>query len=179
MINSKTAQPIYQLLKETDGQNKSSISANSWKDSQQAALNSFSLVEPPTLAYPNHNKELTLHVDVSGTGLEAILLQNQNNKSRVISYGIRSFTPQVKKHHCSKKWVSRRKMAVWIQFRDYLYYAFFYISIDNNPMTYITTTGKLTATGQRSVNTLAHFQFSLHYTPVVKMLLQEQLNSTP
>lgn len=103
MINSKTAQPIYQLLKETDGQNKSSISANSWKDSQQAALNSFSLVEPPILAYPNHNKELTLHVDVSGTGLEAILLQNQNNKSRVISYGSRSFTPQVKKHHCSKK----------------------------------------------------------------------------
>ena len=55
-------------------------------------------------------------------------------------------------------------MAACNQFRDYLYYApHFHIYTDNNSVTYIVSTGRLTATGQRWVNELAEFSFSLHY----------------
>ena len=56
------------------------------------------------------------------------------------------------------------KWAVCNQFRDYLYYApHFHIYTDNNLVAYIISAGRLTATGQRWVNKLAEFSFSLHY----------------
>ena len=34
---------------------------------------------------------------------------------------------------------------------------------DNNPLTYVLTSAKLDATGQRWIATLANYNFSLHY----------------
>ena len=74
---SKTAEPLYVLLKKTDGQSKSSKSLISWGETQQEALDQLllRLVEPPILAYPDHNKEFILHVDASGKGLGVVLSQ--------------------------------------------------------------------------------------------------------
>ena len=105
-----------------------------------------------------------LHVDASGKGLGAVLLQYQEGDLRVISYGSRTLTLAEKKYHSPKLEVLEVKWAVCNQFKDYLYYApHFHIYTDNNPVTYIISTGRLTATGQRWVNELAEFSFSLHY----------------
>ena len=156
---SVKAEPLYQLLKKTDN-SYSSKSIISWEENHQNALDSLlvSLIEPPILAYPDYNQEFILHVDASGKGLGAVLLQYQEDELRVIGYGSRSLTPAEKKYHSSKLEFLGVKWAVCSQFRDYLYYApHFHIYTDNNPVTYINTRGRLTATGQRWVNELAEF----------------------
>ena len=60
------------------------------------------LVEPPALAYLDHNKEFVLHVDASGKGLGAGLLEYQKGDLKVTSYGTGSITPAEKKYHSSK-----------------------------------------------------------------------------
>ena len=142
----KTAEPLYVLLKKTDGQGNSSKSLISWGETHQEVL--------------DHNKEFILHVDASGKGLGAVLFQYQEFDLRVISYGSRTLTPAEKKYHSSKLDFLGVKWVVCNQFRDYLYFApHFHIYIDNYPVTYIMSTGRLTAIGQRWVNELAEFSY--------------------
>ena len=74
------------------------------KKLQQEALDQFllCLVEPPILAYPDHNKKFIRHVDASGKGLGAGLLEYQKGDLKVTSYGTGSITPAEKKYHSSK-----------------------------------------------------------------------------
>ena len=134
---SKTAEPLYVLLKKLNGKSNSSKSLISWLETQQKALDQLllCLVEPPILAYPDHNKEFILHVDTSGKELGAVLFQYQEGDLRVISYGSRTLTPAEKKYYNSKLEFLGVKWAVCNQFRDYLYYApHFDIYTDNNPL---------------------------------------------
>ena len=55
------------------------------------------------------------------------------------------------------------KWAVTDKFRDYLQGAKFAVRTDNNPLTYILTSARLDATGQRWVSELASFDFDLVY----------------
>ena len=58
------------------------------------------------------------------------------------------------------------KWAVTDKFKEYLYGENkFEVYTDNNPLTYILTTAKLDACGQRWVADLANFNFTLHYKP--------------
>lgn len=43
---------------------------------ERSTTNSLRQTPSPILAYRDHNKEFTLHVDASGTSLEAVLLQH-------------------------------------------------------------------------------------------------------
>ena len=71
------------------------------------------------------------------------------------------------------------KWFVCKQFRDYLYYArHFHIYRDNNAVINIVYTEKLT-TGQRWVNELAEFSFSLHYKPGKQNTIPDTLSPTP
>ena len=54
----------------------------------------------------------------------------------------------------------------------------FHIYTDNNPVTYIMPTGKLTATGQIWVNELAEFSFSLHHKPSKQNTIADTLCRT-
>ena len=55
------------------------------------------------------------------------------------------------------------KWAVSEKFHDYLYGSTFEVVTDNNPLTYILTTAKLDATGQRWVASLSDYNFSIKY----------------
>lgn len=58
------------------------------------------------------------------------------------------------------------KWAICDKFRDYLYYApTFTMYTDNNPLTYILSSAKLNATGQRWVGELADFNSGIKYRP--------------
>ena len=49
------------------------------------------------------------------------------------------------------------------RFHEYLYGGHFEVYTDNNPLTYILTTAKLDATGQRWVASLANYNFRISY----------------
>ncbi|XP_052224106.1 uncharacterized protein LOC127839760 [Dreissena polymorpha] len=57
------------------------------------------------------------------------------------------------------------KWAINEKFHDYLYGATFEVVTDNNPLTYVTTTAKLDATGQRWIAALANYNFTTRYRP--------------
>lgn len=68
--------------------------------------------------------------------------------------------------HSGKLEFLAMKWAICERFRDYLYHApSFVVYIDNNPLTYVLTTAKLNATGQRWVAELADFNFTIKYRP--------------
>ena len=55
------------------------------------------------------------------------------------------------------------KWAITDRFHEYLYGGQFEVYTDNNPLTYILTTAKLDACGQRWVASLASYDFDIHY----------------
>ena len=55
------------------------------------------------------------------------------------------------------------KWAITDQFHEYLYGGTFEVHSNNNPLTYVLTTAKLDATGQRWVASLAKYNFTITY----------------
>ena len=49
------------------------------------------------------------------------------------------------------------------RFHEYLYGGEFKVYMDNNLLTYVLTTAKLDATGQRWIANLANYNFKIHY----------------
>ena len=68
-----------------------------------------------------------------------------------------------KKYHSSKLEFLALKWAITEQFHEYLYSGTFKVHSDNNPLTYVSTTAKLDATGQRWVAALANNNFKIIY----------------
>ncbi|PIK51409.1 hypothetical protein BSL78_11686 [Apostichopus japonicus] len=120
----------------------------------------------PVMAYPDFSQPYVLHTDASGDGLGAVLYQHLEGKLRVIAFASRTLTPPEQNYHSSKLEFLALKWAVTERFRDYLQYAnHFVVFTDNNPLTYVMTTARLNATGQRWVSELASFRFEIRYRP--------------
>ena len=56
------------------------------------------------------------------------------------------------------------KWAICEKFHDYLYGSLFEVITDNNPLTYVLTTTKLDATGQRWIASLSGYNFGIKYS---------------
>ena len=136
-----------------------------WGPVQQDSFDAIKrhLISPPVLAYADYTKPFTLHTDASSSGLGAVLYQEQDGKSRVIAYASRSLKPAEKKYPAHKLEFLALKWAVVEKFHDYLYGSKFEAVTDNNPLTYIFTTAKLDATGQRWVASLSDYNFCIKY----------------
>ena len=117
----------------------------------------------PVLAYADYTNKFMLHTDASELGLGAILYQEQDKEKRVIAYASRTLSSSEKNYPAHKLEFLALKWAVTDQFHEYLYGGKFEVYTDNNPLTYILTTAKLDATGQRWVARLADYDFNLHY----------------
>ena len=114
--------------------------------------------------YPDFNLPLVVHTDANKEGLDAVLYQKQEEILRVVGYASRSLDAAEKNYHSSKLEFLALKWALCEKFKPYVFYAPHTLVVtDNNPLTYISTTAKLTATGQRWVNELAEFKFSIQY----------------
>ncbi|MCG8048342.1 MAG: RNase H-like domain-containing protein, partial [Candidatus Thiodiazotropha endolucinida] len=96
-------------------------------------------------------------------GLGAVLYQRQNGVERVIAYASRSLKPSEKNYPAHKLEFLALKWAVTDKFHDYLYGSKFEAVTDNNPLTYVLTSAKLDATGQRWVAALSAYDFTLSY----------------
>ena len=187
---SQTAKPLYELLAKPEGiagdatskrykqtkkgkTMKNVIPAKTpikWTDHHQHRLRMLidCMVNPPLLAFPDFNLPFELYTDASKDGLGAVLYQKQGGTTKVIGYGSRTLTNAEKNYHLhsGKLEFLALKWAVTDHFRDYLHYASsFTVYTDNNPLTYVMTTAKLNATGQRWVGELSEYNFTTKYMP--------------
>ena len=104
----------------------------------------------PILAYPDYQLPFILHTDNSSEGLGAVLYQKQEGKLRMIAYASRSVSKTEAKCPAHKLEFLALKWAVCEKFHEYLHGAkTFDIYTDNNPLTYVITSAKLDACGQR------------------------------
>ena len=133
-----------------------------WEEAQHAAFENIisNLTNPPILANADFSFPFELHTDASLSGLGAVLYQTQDGKKRVVAYASRSLKQAEKNYPAHKLEFLALKWAVVEKFHDYLYGSKFEAITDNNPLTYILTTAKLDATGQRWVASLSNYQVS-------------------
>ncbi len=94
----------------------------------------------------------------------------------MIAYASRSLKPAEKNYPAHKLEFLALKWSVCEKFHDYLYGATFLAVTDNNPLTYILTTAKLDATGQRWVAELSNYNFELTYRSGKKNLDADALS---
>ena len=117
------------------------------------------------LAFPDPTKTYVLHIDASLKGLGAVLNQMHAEGLRPITFASRSLNAAEKKYHIHQLEFLALKWAVVDKFHEYLYGVRFTELTDNNPLTYVLTTGKLNATGHRWLAALATFEFEIKYRP--------------
>lgn len=182
---SRTAKPLYELLAKPKSEQRNNSKRKGagrqsvqlppshpvqWSAIHQDILNKLidQLTNPPVMAYPDLEKPFVLHVDASEEGLGAVLYQRQGGSLRVIAYGSRTLTAAEKNYklHSGKLEFLALKWAITERFRDYLFHApHFTVYSDNNPLTYVTKSARLNATGHRWVAELADYRFTLKYRP--------------
>ena len=165
------ARPLNDLLvghcttKKTKAKKKTKQTPFVWTEAQQTAFDSLKekLMKPPVLAYADYSMPFKLHTDASSTGLGAVLYQNQEGIDRVVAYASRSLKPSERNYPAHKLEFLALKWSVTEKFHDYLYGARFEVVTDNNPLTYVFTTAKLDATGQRWLAALSNYNCTISY----------------
>ena len=91
-----------------------------------------------------------------------VLYQQQDDDSyRVISYASHSLSKSEHNYDAHKLEFLALKWSVTERFHEYLYGGTFKVFTDNNPLTYILTSAKLNATGQRWIASLAQYNFKI------------------
>ena len=120
------------------------------------------------LGFAVFKKPLIPETDASHQGLGALFLQEQDGKTRVIAYASRGLRGPEKNptvYSSMKLELLAVKWAITEKFRDYLLGVPFVIYPDNNPLSYIQTSAKLTAAEHHWQVELARFNFSIHCRP--------------
>ena len=103
-------------------------------------------------------------MDANELGLGGVLYQaDDKGLLRVIAYASRSLSQTERNYPAHKLEFLALKLAVTDRFHEYLYGGKFDVYTDNNPLTYILSSAKLDACGQRWVASLANYNFRLFY----------------
>ena len=82
---------------------------------------------------------------------------------RVIAYASRSLSHTEHNYPAHELEFLALKWVITDRFHEYLYDGQFDVYMDNNPLTYILTSAKLDAMGQRRVASLANYNFQIFY----------------
>ena len=134
----------------------------------------------PVLAYPDYLKEFKLYTDASDGGLGAVLTQvSEDGKERPVAFASRTLSKSEKNYDAHKLEFLALRWAVTDRFHEYLYGGTFEVYTDNNPLTYVLTSAKLDAIGQRWVASLAPYNFSLFYNPGRQNVVADSLSRIP
>ena len=165
---SKITKPIREVITGLENQSKRAAKKTyvEWTDIADSAFETLKTmcVSTPILAYPDYQLPFILHTDSSTDGLGAVLYQKQNGKQRVIAYASRSVSKAESNYPAHKLEFLALKWVVCEKFHEYLYGSKpFEVYTDNNPLTYVLTSAKLDACGQRWVAKLANYNFSIKY----------------
>ena len=161
---AKVAKPLNTLVSGNNANHKKA--PIKWTDECQDAFDKLKelCTSTPILAYANYKKPFQLQTDASDFGLGAVLYQrDDNDHKRVIAFASHSLSNTEKNYPVHKLEFLALKWAIMDRFHEYLYGGQFDVYMDNNPLTYILTSAKLDATGQRWVASLANYDFRLFY----------------
>lgn len=123
------------------------------------------LTNAPVLAFANPQKPYILHVDASLKGLGAVLNQEYPDGLRPVAFASRKLSSAEKNYPIHQLEFLSLKWAVVDKFHDYLYGAKFTVRTDNNPLTYVLSTAKLSAVGHRWLAALSTYEFDVQYRP--------------
>ena len=123
--------------------------------------------ETPVLAYANYEKPFKLTTDASKKGLGAVLSQmGEDGKERPVAFASRTLSKSEKNYTTHKLEFLALKWSVTDRFHEYLYGSTFEVFTDNNPLSYVLSSAKLDATGQRWIAALqGPYNFKIHYKP--------------
>ena len=165
---SKIAKPIREVITGLENQSKRSAKKTfvEWTEAADSAFEHLKklCISTPILAYPDYKLPFVLHTDSSSEGLGAVLYQKQNGKLRVIAYASRSVSKAESRYPAHKLEFLALKWAICEKFHEYLYGSnLFEVYTDNNPLTYVLSSAKLDACGQRWVAKLANYNFTVKY----------------
>ena len=98
---------------------------------------------------------------------------------RPIAYASRTLSKSDRNYDAHKLEFLALKWAVTDRFYEYLYHDRFQVYTDNNPLTYILSSVKLDAIGQRWVASLVPYNFGLHYNPGRQNVVADSLSRIP
>ena len=165
---SKISKPIREVITGLGNQSKRTATRTltEWTEAANSAFETLKELCTSTsiLAYPDYQLPFILHTDSSSEGLGAVLYQKQEGKLRVITCASRSVSETESNYPAHKLEFLALKWAVCENFNEYLCGAnTFDIYTDNNPLTYVFTSAKLDACGQRWVAKLANYNFTIRY----------------
>ena len=166
---AKVAKPMYQLVGEMASTKKRRAKVgDKWTSAHEDAFQKLKdcLTSAPTLGYPIFTLPFTLEIDASLDGLGAVLSQKQGKQTKIIAYASRSLRPSEQSmtdFSSMKLETLALKWAVADKWREYLLPTKFVVKTDNNPLTYLMSKKRLTATEQQWVSALAGFNFTIEY----------------
>ena len=98
-------------------------------------------------------------------GLGAVLYQEHPEGLRPVAFASRRVSDTEQRYPVHQLEFLALKWAIVDKFHDYLYGAKFTVWTDNNPLTYVLTTAKLSAAGHRWLAALATYEFNIKYRP--------------
>jgi hypothetical protein len=112
-----------------------------WGPTEEEAFRSVKkvLAQPLMLHRPNPKLPYVLQTDASGTGMAAVLYQEDGGRRRIISYSSARFNPTEMKYHSNEQeclavvWAIRR-------YRPYIEDKPFLLRADNKALTWLQTT---------------------------------------
>lgn len=173
---AKIAAPLHALLQDTGSGKKrkkatrSGCGIEAWDSSCDGAFDELKrkLTTAPILGHPDFTQPYILEVDASHLGLGAILSQNQESGKVVLGYASRSLRRNERNmdNYSSRKLeLLALKWAVTEKYRDLLLGAKIFAYTDNDPLSFLQTTAKLSATETRWVGDLASFDLTIRYKP--------------
>ena len=96
---SKTAAPLFELLRNHDKSHKNTLINRTSVQQEAVTTLIVHLINPPLLAYPDFTQPFILYTDASGLGLGCALYQYQEGKLRVIGFGSRTLVGAESKYH--------------------------------------------------------------------------------
>ena len=164
---SKISKPLSSLLPPTSPKKrkKNDNIPWIWTEKQQEIFNHLKdlLSSPPILEYPDFSLPFELHTDASAKALGAVLYQVQDGQKRVIAYASRALNKAEQKYSAFRLEFLALKWAITEKFSDYLMLSHFTVLTDNNPLTYVLSTAKPHATGQRWASALGQYNFDIQY----------------
>ena len=166
---AQIAAPLHALVSgKKDGKTKIKSTLPVWDKQCNNAFSELKerLTTAPVLGYPDMTLPFILEIDASIKGLGAVLSQQQDGKPVVLGYasrGLRGSETNMLNYSSMKLELLGLKWALAEKFRDMLIGAKCVVYTDNNPLSYVQTTGKLGATETRWVAELAQFDFEIKY----------------
>ena len=152
------------VKKDKEVLNLSSDITHLWEKPQQEAFEKLilALTSEPVIGIADKTLPFEIRCDSSGFGLGAVLVQQQGENCKVISYASRSLNKTEANYPAHKREFLALKWAL-DKFHDYVIGCKIVVYTDNNPLCYVLKSAKLDATSHRWLAGLSVYDLEIRF----------------